>query len=125
MIKIFDYLFYRIYMHNFKHKKVGLLAGSLFVGFSAMSLLTPIWYNIIYVITKDYSHIRVYTYFVSFLFLVWSYWKCKKRKEYILKKYSNSTYNKIPIIFIYCTFILISIIGIILGIISKKIMGTD
>ena len=110
---LFDYLFYRVYIHYQKHGEYDLWGPSIFVGACMVLLSSPIWLEAYYILFGK-EHYRIYLVTVCIITILWSFLRYKKRKERIIMKYANSKYNRrIPIFLIYSMTIVFFIIAIV------------
>ena len=119
MLRLFDYLFYRVYIF---YKKKGedeffsVIGPSFFVATCLGCLLAPTCY----VVCRRYFEDFILVVLAAIVGL-WSYIRYKKRKDRILSQFQDSPCNKkIHIFFIYLMIPVCTLIGVLIGEILEK-----
>ena len=122
MMRLFDYLFYRLYI---SYKKKGedeffsVIGPSFFVATCLGCLLAPAYLVVHRRFWGDFSERT--TVILCVIVCLWSYLRYRKRKDKILSRFRNSPCNrKIHIFFIYLMIPVCTLIGVLIGEILEK-----
>ena len=126
MMRLFDYLFYRLYIF---YKKKGedeffsVFGPSFFVATCLGCLLAPTCFVACRQFFEDFNRRTVLIVFTVIVCL-WSYIRYKKRKDKILSQFQGSPYNKkIHIFFIYLMIPVCTLIGVLFGVLLEKFVA--
>lgn len=126
MLRLFDYLFYRVYIF---YKKKGedeffsVIGPSFFVATCLGCLLAPTCYVVCRRYFEDFNERTVLIVFTVIVCL-WSYVRYRKRKDKILSRFRNSPCNKkIHIFFIYLMIPVCTLIGVLFGVLLEKFVA--
>ena len=118
----FDYLYYRLYVVYRKHNEAARLSACLLLGMVSMiiffffsiffnKVLTDDWFSL-----KNFTPIQIQSIFVGvgiFCFIAFFLRYTRKRTAAILLKYKGNMWNKIiPTWMIYCSPLLVFLVGI-------------
>ena len=118
----FDYLYYRLYVVYRKHNEAARFSACLLLGMVSMiiffffsiffnKVLTDDWFSL-----KNFTPIQIQSIFVGvgiFCFIAFFLRYTRKRTAAILLKYKGNMWNKIiPTWMIYCSPLLVFLVGI-------------
>ena len=120
MMRLFDYLFYRLYIFYKKKGEEEVLGPSLFVAVCLGCLLAPTCW-IVRRLFFEGSNGRTVLIVFAVIVGLWSYIRYKKRKDKILSQFQDSPCNrKIHIFFIYLMIPVCTLTGVLIGEILEK-----
>lgn len=99
MMKIFDYIFYRSYLHFKKKDDSPMFTSVIVVSCFVITLTAPIWIGLMRLISlkllKYFSQkFSIYSTCAAAIVYLLVYLAYRKRKLIIIEKYKNSRYNK-------------------------------
>ena len=125
MMRLFDYLFYRLYI---SYKKKGedeffsVIGPSFFVATCLGYLLAPAYLVVHRRFWGDFSERT--TVILCVIVCLWSYLRYRKRKDRILSQFRDSSYNKrIHIFFVYLMIPVCTLIGVLFGVLLEKFVA--
>ena len=125
MMRLFDYLFYRLYIF---YKKKGedeffsVIGPSFFVATCLGCLLIPAYLVVHRRFWGDFSERT--TVILCVIVCLWSYLRYRKRKDRILSQFRDSSYNKrIHIFFVYLMIPVCTLIGVLFGVLLEKFVA--
>lgn len=99
MMKIFDYIFYRSYLHFKKKDDSPMFTSVIVVSCFVITLTAPIWIGLMRLISLkllEYfsQKFSIYSTCAAAIVYLLVYLAYRKRKLIIIEKYKNSRYNK-------------------------------
>ena len=99
MMKIFDYIFYRSYLHFKKKDYSPMFTSVVVVSCFVITLTAPIWFGLMRLISLkllEYfsQKFSIYSTCAAAIVYLLVYLAYHKRKLIIIEKYKNSRYNK-------------------------------
>ncbi len=99
MMKIFDYIFYRSYLHFKKKDDSPMFTSVVVVSCFVITLTAPIWIGLMRLISLkllEYfsQKFSIYSTCAAAIVYLLVYLAYRKRKLIIIEKYKNSRYNK-------------------------------
>lgn len=99
MMKIFDYIFYRSYLHFKKKDDSPMFTSVVVVSCFVITLTAPIWIGLMRLISLkllEYfsQKFSIYSMCAAAIVYLLVYLAYRKRKLIIIEKYKNSRYNK-------------------------------
>ena len=126
MMRLFDYLFYRL--HIFYKKKgedefFSVFGPSIFIAICLGCLLAPTCFVACGHFFEDFNERTVLIVF-TIIVCLWSYVRYRKRKDKILSRFRNSPCNKkIHIFFVYLMIPVCTLIGVLFGVLLEKFVA--
>ena len=112
MINIFDYIFYRSYLQYKKAGEPGTASGSLYIAAVLIALLPILYVEIPRLIVGEVYNAK---YLITFIFIICTYIRYKRKEKEILRRYEHSKLNKkIPNWLIWMALPVSAVIGIAL-----------